>query len=133
MLALRHSPTHPLFTRSEPTTVFLVSTHPALLLIPPLAQFDWWLERGGDGHHPAGAGTTAATMPGRTLHQGAGMEEEGVVDQQQTEWDQVWCTADRWTRFRLCPRDLLIFYCIYCVSGGEKPESVRLGVNRRVS
>lgn len=68
-------------------------THERARARTQLAQFDWWLLRGGDGHHPARAGAAAATMPGRTLHQGAGMEEEGVVDQQQAECGQVRCTV----------------------------------------
>lgn len=80
---------HPLFT--EHTAVFFLSTSPPPSA--PLAQFDWCLPRGGDGHHSAGAGATTATMPGRTLHQGAGMEKEVAVDQQQAGWSQVRCTV----------------------------------------
>lgn len=89
--ALRHSPT--------PCTLVMIPP-PCFSWASPklLDQFDWWLLLGGDGHHSAGAGATAATMPGRTLHQGAGMEEEGVVDQQQAECDQVRCSVLRWTR-----------------------------------
>lgn len=89
--ALRHSPT--------PCSLVMIPP-PCFSWASPklLAQFDWWLLLGGDGHHSAGAGATAATMPGRTLHQGAGMEEEGVVDQQQAECDQVRCSVLRWTR-----------------------------------
>lgn len=74
------APTPP-FTHHDPTVVFRVSS--------PLARFHWWLLCSGDGHHPAGASGT--TMPGEALRQGPGMEEEGVVDQQQAECGQVRC------------------------------------------
>lgn len=47
----------------------------------PTRSFDWCLLCSGDGHHTAGANAT--TTSGEGFYQGEGLEEDGVVEQQQ--------------------------------------------------
>lgn len=141
VLALRHSPTHLLFTRYEPTTVFLVSCPPPspTTTTRPNLIGGWCARRGWapscrSGCHcrhnawkdsASGGGNGRRGRRGSTAGRvGPGTARGGQVDPEDAYVVSVLVLSPSFIH-------ILLHRCVSCVE--NEPEFVRLGVNHRVS